>query len=71
MFGLPWLALTFHVNICWQNILELFQGYGSNPLNVKELMHQVWLDMIKFNAPTHELKKPNIENKQENIIFRN
>jgi hypothetical protein len=40
-------------------------------LNVKELMHQVWLDMIKFNAPTHELKKPNIENKQENIIFRN
>ncbi len=47
------LALTFLIRLCWQNILELFQGNDSNPLNAKELMHKVWLDMIEFNTPTH------------------
>jgi hypothetical protein len=38
-------------------ILELLQGYDSNPLNLKKIMHQAWVDMIKLNALTHELEK--------------
>jgi hypothetical protein len=39
------------------------------PLNLKELMHQAWLDMIKLNAPTHELKNSDFGNKKENTMF--
>jgi len=55
----PQLAFTFLVDICWQNIFELLKGYDSNPLTLKELMHQARLDMIEFNAPTHEFEKSN------------
>jgi hypothetical protein len=34
-------------------------------------MHQAWLDLTKFNAPTHELEKSNIGNKQECAMFKN
>jgi hypothetical protein len=34
---------------------------------VKEFVHQAWLDMIKLNTPTHELKKINFEDKQESL----
>jgi hypothetical protein len=67
MLGFPQLALT--ILFAFQNILELLQGYDSNPLNAKKLMHQAWLDMIKLNAPTHELEKLNIGDKQESTIF--
>jgi hypothetical protein len=69
MPSLPRLALTFLDDVCWQNIFELLQGYDSNPLNAKELMHQAWFDMSKLNAPTHELKKSNFGDKQENTMF--
>ncbi len=50
-------------------ILELLQGYDSNPLNSKEFMHQAWLDMIKFNALTDELKKLDFGNKKESTML--
>ncbi len=70
------LVLTFLENICWQNILELLQGYDSNSLNTKELVHQIWLNMVKLNTPTHELEKighwSQVKNKhvQEKIKMR-
>jgi hypothetical protein len=57
------LAFTFFDDVCWQNILELLQEYDSNPLNAKQFVHQAWLDMIKFNALTHELEKSNLGDK--------
>jgi hypothetical protein len=36
---------------------------------LKELVHQAWLDMIKLNAPTHELKKSNFGDKKESTMF--
>jgi len=53
MLGLPQLVLTFLVDVY---ILESLQVYDSNPLNLKELVHQVRFDMIKLNVPTHEPK---------------
>jgi hypothetical protein len=47
----------------------LLQGYDSNPLHLKELMHQAWFNMIKLNAPTHELKKSDFGDKKENTMF--
>jgi hypothetical protein len=32
-------------------------------------MHQAWLDMIKLNTPTHELKKSDFGDKQKNTMF--
>jgi hypothetical protein len=64
------IAFTFLVNVYWQNILKLLQTYDSNPLNLKELMHQAWLDMIKLNAPTHEFEKSNFGNKQKKRCFQ-
>jgi hypothetical protein len=56
MLGLPQLALTFLVHVCWQNVLELLQRNDSNHLNGKELMQKAWLNMIKLNTPTHQLE---------------
>jgi hypothetical protein len=70
MLGLLQLAFTFIEDVCWKNILELFQGYDSNPLNAKEFVHQAWLHMIKLNTPTHEFEKSNIGDKQENNMFK-
>jgi len=64
MLGLPQLAFTFLVHVCWQNVLELFQGNDSNHLNAKELMHKASLNMIKLNAPTHQLEKWDMGDKQ-------
>ncbi len=72
MLGLPQLAITFLVHVCWQNVLELLQRNDSNHLNGKELMHKAWLNMIKLNAPTHQLKKWDIRDKQNyNILKKN
>jgi hypothetical protein len=38
-------------------------------LNSKEFMHQAWLDMIKLNAPTHELEKPDFRDKKKTPCF--
>jgi hypothetical protein len=46
----------------------LLQEYDSNPLNLKELMHQVWFDMIKLNTPTHEFKKSDFGNKKKSTM---
>jgi hypothetical protein len=69
MPSLPQLALTFLVDIYWQNILELLQAYDSNPLNSKELMHQAGLHMIKLNVPTHEFEKSDIWRQGKNTMF--
>jgi hypothetical protein len=69
MPSLPQLVLTFIVDVYRQNIIELLQGYDSNPLNSKELVYQTWLEMIKFNTLTHELKKSDFGNKKENTMF--
>jgi hypothetical protein len=47
----------------------VFKGYDSNPLNLKEFVHQAWLEMIKLNAPTHELKKSNFGDKKKSTMF--
>jgi hypothetical protein len=57
MLGLPQIAFTFLVRVCWKNVLELLQGNDSNHLNVKEFVHKAWLSIIKLNAPTHQLEK--------------
>jgi len=53
MLSLLRLALISFVHVYWQHILELLQGNDSSPLNAIELVHKVWLDMIKLNALTH------------------
>jgi hypothetical protein len=50
-------------------ILELLQGYDSNPLNSKEFMHQAWFDMFKLKALTHELEKLDFGDKKESTML--
>jgi len=58
-------------HISWRCMLAKHPWIASrvwfNPLNVKEFVQQAWLDMIKLNTPTHELKKINFEDKQESL----
>jgi hypothetical protein len=45
------LVFTYLVDIKKDDILELDQWNHLNVLDVEEVMHQTWFDMIKFDRP--------------------
>jgi hypothetical protein len=45
------LVFTSFVDIGIDDILELDKWNHVDALDAKEIMHQTWLDVIKFNRP--------------------